>query len=307
MRAIILDVGQKKELRELPGQDILAYQVTALQQTGFDTIIVLSDLFAEDYKQSGAAYYACPSAPKYDFLKSILNDEPFLLINGPALTDFPPAKLMDFFRKEHADVLCLTARDLTGETFSASTDPEEYSAQFYVLNPVLFTYYFYEYFEIRLFLTEMYKHRKKIIYQHSGGWNEYVNTHTAYVRAARYLLQKSLIPGSKVNNAYYGKNCEIDFAANLSGTQFFGANCKAEAESLLSDSLLLGNNTIGAGSRIVNSLLQRNVKIGRNSALDNCLIGEGSVIEDNVRLPSGFVLAPQSIIRSGSEGEWHGQ
>ena len=112
------------------------------------------------------------------------------------------------------------------------------------------------------------------------------------------------VPGSPINNLYYGKNCEVDFTAELNGQLFLGNDCRIGAQSRLQDSLLLGNNTVDGGSGLRNSLLQRYVKIGSNCVLENCLVGEHCVIEDNVRL-TDFVLAPQSVIKSGSGGK-HG-
>ncbi|GBR75902.1 nucleoside-diphosphate-sugar pyrophosphorylase [Candidatus Termititenax persephonae] len=307
MHCLIIDVrAGRAELmpyRELPGQDILVYQISLLRRAGFKDITVLSDFIAEDFRQAGITYYACPRPPKYAFLKRVLNDQPFLLLNGPALTDYPLNKLAEAYQADKPDVLCLTGGGLLGETFyvEPTAGTSEIAAQIYIINPLLLTYYYHEYFETGLFLTEMLKHRRIIKCCSHKGWSECVNNYPAYLRAAHYLLGCGAVPGSPINNLYYGKKCEVDFTADLGGRLFFGDNCQVGAQSRLQDSLLLGQNTLGGGVRLTNCLLQKYVTIGNNCVLENCLIGERSVIGDNVRL-TDFVLAPRSVIKSGSGG-----
>ncbi|GBR74095.1 nucleoside-diphosphate-sugar pyrophosphorylase [Candidatus Termititenax aidoneus] len=311
MRALILDVGLEICLREPLGRDILDYQTEYLKAANiFSKIIVLTDTIAEDYTQDNVYYYVCTQPPKYEFLKSVLDDQPFLLLNGPVLTDFPAVKIRDLFFNSVLDLLCLTAGEMRGSTFAlektaggvllTAFGTGETAAQIYVINPLLLTYYFHERFELQTFLTEVLKHRKQIVCRAMPEWTECVNNYPAYINATRHLKNSENLPGQLIDGSYYGKNCEIDFSAELSGLQFFGADCAVGKNCALKNSVLLGGNKIGEAARLSDVILQKNVCIGQHCELKNSLIGANSVIENNVRIPEGMIVAPYSIIKSGS-------
>jgi NDP-sugar pyrophosphorylase family protein len=208
------------------------------------------------------------------------------------------------------DLLCLTADGLRGSTFAlektaggallTAFGAGETAAQIYVINPLLLTYYFHERFELRIFLTEALKHRKQVGCRSVTEWTECVNNFPAYIRATGHLKNGADLPGQLINGSYYGKNCEIDFSAELSGRQFFGDDCAVGKNCVLQSSVLLGGNTIDENTRLNDVILQKNVRIGRYCELKNTFVGANSVIENNVRLPEGLVIAPDSIIKSGS-------
>ncbi|MDR1452424.1 MAG: NDP-sugar synthase [Candidatus Margulisbacteria bacterium] len=311
MRALILDVGQNVYLREPLNRDILAYQTEYLKAANiFSKIIVLTDTLAEDQTQDGVHYYVCPQLPKYEFLKSVLDDQPFLLLNGPVLTDLPAARIRDLFFNGVMDLLCLTSGGVCGSTFMLEKTASgalltafgagETAAQIYVINPLLLTYYFYERFELQIFLTEALKHRRQIICRSVPEWTECVNNFPAYIRATRHLKNSANLPGQLINGSYYGKNCEIDFSAEQLGAQFFGDNCAVEKNCSLQNSVLLGSNEVGAATVLSDSILQKNVRIGQCCELKNSLVGANSIIESHVRIPEGMIVAPDSLIKSGS-------
>jgi NDP-sugar pyrophosphorylase family protein len=311
MRALILDVGQDAYLREPLGRDILVYQTEYLKAAKvFSQIIVLTDTIAEDQTQDNVHYYVCLRPPKYEFLKSVLDDQPFLLLNGPVLTDLPAAQIRNLFFTGVMDMLCLTAGDMRGSTFALEKTASgalltafgagETAAQIYVINPLLLTYYFHERFELRIFLTEALKHRKQVVCRSAPEWTECVNNFPAYIRATRHLKNGAELPGQLINGSYYGQNCEVDFSAELTGAQFFGDNCIVGKNCSLKNSVLLGGNEVGAFTMLNDSILQKNVRVGQYCELKNSLVGANSVIESHVRIPEGMVVAPDSIIKSGS-------
>lgn len=309
MRALILDIGQNKYLRDILGQDILLYQLEWLRAGGCTHISVLTDSIEKNFKYENVNYYACSELPKYEFLKSLLDDKPFVLLNGPFLSDTPLKEITNMYYGARPDVLCLTGGNMRGETFTVERDrstallnvfgADEATSNVYIINPLLLSFYFFEQFDIQLFLTEMIKHRRRIFCESNTAWGEYINTYPAYFEASKHLLSAEL-DATLINDSYYGKNCEIDFSVQQSGRQFFGDDCLVGKNCVLQDSIFLHNVQIGSASRIKNSLLQKNVKIGRHCELENCLIGENCMLEDNVRLPAGSILAAGSILKTGS-------
>ena len=311
MRALIIDIGQKKDIRDILGQDILLYQLDWLRAAKITDITVFTDNITKNLQYDGIHYYACTEPPKYELLKTVLDDKPFFLLNGPVLTNYSGETLNKLYNKLQADVLCLTGGSFYGETFAVERDGAaallnvfgsgETVNNIYVINPLLLSFYFYERFDIQLFLTEMIKHRRRIFCENNTGWIEYVNTYPAYFQATKQLL--SSVPelsGSKIHNSYYGKNCEIDFSVKLLGQQFFGDDCRIGLNCVLENSIFLNKIQIADSARIKNSILQKNVKIGKNCELENCLIGENCIIEDNIRLPAGIILAADSVIKTDS-------
>ena len=311
MRGLIIDIGQKKELREILSRDILDYQIERLQvEKMLSDIVVLTDTIEQDYQQGNVSYCACSELPKYEKLKAILDDRPFLLIYGPILNTFPLENLREQFWATQADIVCLSGGCFYGETFGVEIDDlHRLTSAFgtggplnniYIINPLILTYYFHERFEIQTFLAEMLKHHRKIFCLNNTEWLEYINTYPAYFQTTKYLLQQPGLQGTKIHNSFYGKNCEIDFSVELHGRQFFGDDCQAGAASILQNSVFLSGVTVGANSRVSDSILQKHVKIGNNCELDNCLLGENCQIGDNVRLPRGTILAADSVVRTDS-------
>jgi NDP-sugar pyrophosphorylase family protein len=311
MRAVIIDIGQRKDLREILGQDILDYQLEWLKaDTQIEDVIILTDSITVAKKQKKVSYYACPELPKYEFLKSILNDQPFLLLYGPILSAFPVRALREHFWLNKADISCLTGGYFQGETLTIEQDgihkllsvfgTGDSVNNAYIINPLILTYYFHERFDIQLFLTDMLKHSRKIFCLNNPDWVEYVNNYTAYFQTTNYFLELSNVQGTKIHNSYYGDNCEIDFSVELYGRQFFGKDCRVGQHSVLKNSVFLDSVTIGTDSRVSNSILQKRVKIGQHCELEHCLLGENCTVGDNVRLPAGTILAADSVVQSNS-------
>ena len=311
MRALIIDIGRKKELRGILGRDILAYQLDWLRtEKMISEVIVLTDSITEDSQDADVSYYACRELPKYEQLKTILDDKPFLLIYGPILSAFSLKALREEYRNTQADILCLGGGYFCGETFGIGIDSvRRVTSAFgvdgplhnvYIINPLILTYYFHERFEMQTFLAEMLKHHRKIFFLNNPEWLEYVNTYPAYFQATKYLLQRPELQGTKIHNSFYGKNCEIDFSVELHGRQFFGDDCRAGAGGVIRNSVFLDDVFVGANSRVSNSILQKGVKIGDNCELENCLLGEDCQIGANVRLPKGTILAAGSIVQTDS-------
>jgi NDP-sugar pyrophosphorylase family protein len=306
-----MDIGQPADLRQILGRDILDYQLDWLKTDDDITeTIVLTDSVAVDLRRSGTVYHSCAELPKYDLLKSLLNDQPFLLIYGPLLTSFKPQELRAAFRAAQADIVCLTGGFFHGETFAVEQDSGHKLTSVFgsgapvnnlcIVNPLLLTYYFHERFEMQTFLAEMLKARRRIFCLENTGWLEYVNTYPAYFQASGWLLKNAPVKGAKIHQSYYGKNCEIDFSVSLRGRQFFGDDCLIGKDSILQNSIFLDRAAVGENCRINNSILQKNVKIGRNCELKNCLLGEGVAIGDNVRLPDNTILAAGSAVKDYS-------
>ena len=55
----------------------------------------------------------------------------------------------------------------------------------------------------------------------------------------------------------------------------------------MSRSVLFSGVYVGKGSKIIDSILMPNVKVGENTVIQNAIIGEDDVIGDNCRIGYG--------------------
>jgi mannose-1-phosphate guanylyltransferase len=119
-----------------------------------------------------------------------------------------------------------------------------------------------------------------------GFWLD-AGTPQAYLASHRVLLDEQVSPVP-----------ELGEDVKITQPVLFGKNCTVNGKPELGPYACLGNDTeVNEGARISNSVLLGRTKIGRNIILDSCIIGYDCVIEDDVKVSPGTVIADNHVLK----------
>ena len=122
-----------------------------------------------------------------------------------------------------------------------------------------------------------------------GYWLD-AGTPQAYLQSHRVLLDEQDLPVPDLGDD-----------VNVTPPVLIGENCRLGEKAVVGPHTCLGNSIeVGGGTRITNSVLLGRTRIGRNIALDNCIVGFGCVIEDDVNVTSGTVIADNQVFKKGT-------
>jgi len=100
-------------------------------------------------------------------------------------------------------------------------------------------------------------------------------------------LQVSIHPTAKIDGSVViGKGCDIGPGVSIKGPAVIGDSCQ-----------------ILDGVTIEGSVLGRNVKVGKQATLMECIIGENSVVGDESLIPEGSVICDNITVSAGSHLE----
>ncbi len=149
-------------------------------------------------------------------------------------------------------------------------------------------------------------------YPSSGYWMD-MGTPEKYLQLHRDLLEgrSSWYAPSAQGGVVIGEGCRIDPAAQIAGPAVIGKGCIIDAGASLTGPVVLGEGcTVAADCRIADSILWRNVSVGRGAVVtgsmiaNDCSLGEGCTLEgavlgDHVTVSPGARLEPDSRVRPG--------
>lgn len=291
------------------GAPLLEYQVQMLKNAGCKKIIIVNPYQETKTEQQGISCVcvkADPTGCNLNLIIPFLDDEPFYLICGNAFSGDPLDQL------PVADVAALTTEQSAGFAVTledAAIVDIVYNgvgpklAQIFRIRPELVTYGFRNnelFFE--LFLTDMLRRQKKILAVPAAKYTRVLLTPDDVYRTTYALLEQESFPirGEKLHQSYYGKKCEIDFSTELTGRQFFGNDCTVGKNGRLTNVIMGDVVTVGASTKIEGSIIMSKVIIGNNCELNHCILGEGVVLDDQVRIPSGMIVASGSHLTSNT-------
>ncbi|QIN83190.1 NTP transferase domain-containing protein [Rubrobacter tropicus] len=98
------------------------------------------------------------------------------------------------------------------------------------------------------------------------------------------------------------EGCEISDLATIGGRSALGRNCRIGRGAVVEGSILLDGARVDAGAVIRGSIIGRDARVGRGAIVRGlsvlgagCVVGEGNVLDQGIRVNPGVVLPPRSL------------
>lgn len=287
--------------------------------SGFTKIGINLDYSIEDNPLGTAG--AVKNAEKF-----FKGEDLIVVFNGDILTDIDLDKVIEFHRNKNAAVTLTLVRvddptpfglvicDKSGrvEKFVEKPSWEQVTtntinAGIYVIDPKIFdrvpkdTRYSFERDLYPLLLDlgiPIYGYESDSYWLDIGNPVKYMKAHKDILRGTVHV---NIPHASKQGNIWIGENPHIDAAAKISGPAAIGNNCKISKGAKIAEFSAVGDDVfIGENSEIIESVIWAKTKIGKNVILKQCLIGFNCVIEDDVSVGHGTILADHTWIKKGS-------
>lgn len=139
------------------------------------------------------------------------------------------------------------------------------------------------------------KMKKRIFgYTMQEFWTDIGNL-TEYRRGVRDALDDKIhinIPGEQVSpGVWVGTGTRMEKGAILNGPCVLGQNCRIGKNAVIDCYTTIGDGCcIGSGATIKNSILWDVVTVANNVRLDNCIIGHGARVSEDITVYEGTVL-----------------
>jgi mannose-1-phosphate guanylyltransferase / phosphomannomutase len=265
--------------------------------------------------------------------EEFFDDGPMVVFNGDVLTDINISQIVDFHKKKKAKVtltltrvedptaygLILTDKESRVSHFiekpsweqlanlSAEGPADTINAGIYVIDPKIFKNVpkGVEYsFERQLF-PELLEQGEPIYGYISDRYWIDIGKPTQYQSAHEAILRNEVavrVFGARSDRGVrIGENAKIDKTVKLLGPAIIGKEVSIGAETKIKDYTVLGEGVVvGQECSIAQTIVWEGTRIGSHVSLNGCIIGFNCVIEDNVTIGSGVVLADNSFLRKGS-------
>ncbi|NJK82137.1 MAG: NTP transferase domain-containing protein [Chloroflexaceae bacterium] len=347
-----LTINRPKPMVSIADRQAVHHIIELLKKHGITDVIITVQYLAnviQDYYSDGSNYgvnirYSVETTPlgtagSVKHAAHLLDDEPFLVISGDALTDIDLSRLLAFHQRtgskatltltqvpnpldfgvvivdEYHNVQQFLEKPSWGEVFSDTVN-----TGIYMLDPSIF-----EYIEpdrmvdwSRDVFPRILEDGHKIMgYIASGYWTD-VGTIEEYMRAcADYLSGKVNLPrvGKHIGGGVWIENdADIAADAQLHGNIFLGHGVKIRSGvHIHGPAFIRPYSIIDAAARIDRSVVWRNSYIGERAELRGAIvlrqcdirsqvrIFEGAVVGDGVQIGSGAVIQPNVKIWPSKE------
>ncbi len=263
---------------------------------------------------------AVKNAEKY------FDDEPMIVFNGDILTNIDIAHLVNFHKKKKAKVTIaltevedptpygLVITDDAGRVEKFLEKPswesvttKDINAGIYVIDPSVFKdvpkgkAYSFE----RELFPKLLMNGERVFAMVSDSYWLDIGSPKKYMQAHKDILSGEAlvnIEGRHIKgNIIIDQNAVITPSAKLKGPLIIGRNVQIHDKAKISHFSVLGEKVVvGEGAYVEDCIMLRNSKIGKNVKLKNCIIGENCIIDDDVEMIYGVVLADYSIVKKGS-------
>jgi len=243
-------------------------------------------------------------------------DTTFIVMSGDGLTDIDLTKAVKYHKAKKAlGTMVLKPVDTKFEYGVTLTDKSGKIVKFiekprwsdvfantvntgiYIFEPEIFKYIpkgeFYD-FGMQLW-PELLKKKKKIYgYVMDEYWTDVGNL-TEYRQGIRDALDgkiKICIPGEQIKpGIWVGKGTVIGKNVKLRAPSVIGANCFIGKNAVIGEYTTIADNSrIMNGANIKNSILWSDVEVLKNVTLDNCIIGSGAKVKEDISVFEGTVL-----------------
>jgi len=243
-------------------------------------------------------------------------DTTFIVMSGDGLTDIDLTKAIKYHKSKKAlATMVLKAVDTKFEYGVTLTDKSGKIQKFiekprwsdvfantvntgiYIFEPEIFKYIpgnsFYD-FGMQLW-PELLKKKKRIYgYVMEEYWTDVGNL-VEYRQGIRDSLDgkiKICIPGEQVKpGIWVGKGTVIEKGVKLKAPSVIGVNCFIGKNAIIGEYTTIADNSkISSGANIKNSILWEKVQVLKNVNLDNCIIGYGAKVKEDISVYEGTVL-----------------
>ena len=273
--------------------------------------------------QMAAADYGTAGSVKNTEAK--LKDEPFIIISGDVLTDFDLSEAIKFHQEKKAMatmVLTRVANPLEygvvitgedgkiirflekpswGEVFS-----DTINTGIYILEPEIFKYIPEKTefdFSKNLFPLMLKEGLPLYGYIADGYWKD-IGSLDEYILAHQNVLNGDVrvqLPGERLNivgrDVYVGKNIKMkQNKVKLKGGVVIGNNCVIEDGCELENCVIGDDSVVHKGARLKGTTVWSNVEIGERAELGKAVIGSRSRIEEGAEVESGAIISEDCII-----------
>ncbi|SMP85940.1 mannose-1-phosphate guanylyltransferase / phosphomannomutase [Epsilonproteobacteria bacterium SCGC AD-308-P11] len=324
--------SRPKPMLPIINKPMMEHTMMMLKDLGITEFIVLlyfKPEIIQDYFKDGSEFgikvsYVVPDADygtagAVKLAQEYIGDENFIIVSGDLVTDFDFKKLFDF----HADKKSQLSIGLTsvenplqfgvvianednviekflekpswGEVFS-----DTINTGIYIIEPEILDFIPRgENFDFAkdLFPLLMKKDIELMGLNLSGYWRD-VGNPESYREVFEDILNgkvKLHISGKKKEYPdgvlySHGKN-ELDHSVDIIGTVILGENIKIGKNTKLNNVVIGNNVTIGSSCKIRNSVLWEDIVIEKNVHLDNSVICNNNFIGKNVTAKAGLILA----------------
>ncbi len=313
---IIVDLLKKHKLTDQIG--VVFYQpeiITEYFHDGADFGIQMQYKAAESDLGTAGSVKNC---------QSMIGKERFVVISGDVLTDFDLTAAIKFHEQRKAKAtmiltrvenplafgVVITSKDgkierflekpTWGEVFSDTVNTGIYILEPEVLDLIPEQVDFD--FSKNLFPLMLKENMPLYGYIAEGYWADIGNL-DQYRLAHQDIFNGKVevnIPGSRMNKIgkeiWAGENCHIDPSTKLSGTVVLGNNCNIGKNVKITNSVLGDGCQVEEGAVLTNAILWRNVAIGAEAQVKECVISSGTDVQEKANIFEGAIISDNCTI-----------
>ncbi|KPJ68294.1 hypothetical protein AMJ44_06755 [candidate division WOR-1 bacterium DG_54_3] len=252
--------------------------------------------------------------------------DPMVIFNGDILTDINISKVVTFHREKGASVtLTLTEvedptsfglilTDKAGRVTKFIEKPswdmvtaKTINAGIYVVDPNIFDEVprgEEHSFERELYPSLLEKGLPIFGYLSHAYWidignpEKYKEVHQAILRGEVAVK----ISGTRIDGKFWlGRETHPDPSVRFMGPSIIGERVRLGKETEIKDYVVVGDRvSIGEHCSLDRAIIWKGTKIGNHASLSDCILGHDCVIEDEVAIDRGVVLADGSVIKKGT-------
>jgi mannose-1-phosphate guanylyltransferase/phosphomannomutase len=350
VKAVVMAGGEGSRLRPLTSRrpkplapvankPVMEHIVDLLRRHGITEIVATLHYLAdeiESYFGSGSDFgvsmhYVVEDTPlgtagAVKLAEDILENQPFLIISGDALTDLDlTALIADHARTGAAATITLQRVTNPLEFGVVITDESGRITRFlekpswgeifsdtintgiYVLDPEVLSYMergkAYD-FSRDIFPRLLYEEKLVSGYVTNDYWTDIGNLQQ-YQQANYDVLNGKVrveVPGAQVHHAVWmGEGCRIDPEAHLVGPVILGRNVVVEAGGVVGPETVLGNATIVAkNARVGHTVAWSDCYFGESSQLEGATVADRNIVKQHVTVGNGTVIGSGCTLGSGA-------
>src|ERR687893_323107 len=99
-----------------------------------------------------------------------------------------------------------------------------------------------------------------------------------------------------------GGACDVSLLATIGGRSALGRGCRVGEGAVVEGSILLDGAEVEAGAVVRGSIIGKGAKVGQDAIVRGlsvlgagCVVGEGNVLDQGIRINPGVVLPPRSL------------